>query len=413
MSWDERIKEAAYTSPAGNRFVFQYGNVSRETDKKTTVFTFPDKEGAFIQDLGRGGRRYPFVIFFSGEDYDLQANDFYTALEETGIGRLEHPVYGEKDVVPTGTIRQRDDLVTGANQAAFEVEFWETLIEVRLPTADTDLTSRIDQSLTEYQDDASKQFDESEVLISTSTENIDFKAKFETILTTAKDKLKLIAEAQSDIRSKFNSIFLNILNNIDFFAGNLTSLAYETIDFLRLPSRSFVDITSKINAYEDMILAIAVSIDETYDRRDANEYYIRKLFVQSGIVALYEATLYTNFTTKPEVIDTIDRVESLYFSSLFYVDALRDTFGLIDTGEGFQKQVDVASLSALRLVQLSFTLVQERIIITDKPYTIIDLAAQLFGDDPNDQVDNLINANNFNGDQILEIPKGTEVTYFI
>src|SRR5512138_87768 len=107
MAWQDRLKEVKYTSPSGQEFTFFYENLSVESEKKTAEFIFPEIDGAYIQDMGRAGRKFPFTIYFSGEDYDIDADSFLAALEEKGIGKLEHPVYGNRKVIPTGAISRR------------------------------------------------------------------------------------------------------------------------------------------------------------------------------------------------------------------------------------------------------------------------------------------------------------------
>ena len=64
MPWDTRLREAAYISPSGIRTLFDYENVRKTVEKKTTGFDFPDADGTLVQDLGHTGRRYPLRIFF-------------------------------------------------------------------------------------------------------------------------------------------------------------------------------------------------------------------------------------------------------------------------------------------------------------------------------------------------------------
>ena len=104
MTWQDRIGEAAYTSPGGTRLLFGYADVSSEIDKRTAAFEFAGVDGAYIQDNGAGERRYPLSCIFSGPDCDADAAAFEALLLERGTGVLEHPVYGRKDVVPFGTI---------------------------------------------------------------------------------------------------------------------------------------------------------------------------------------------------------------------------------------------------------------------------------------------------------------------
>ena len=127
MAWNDRIREAAYTSPSGIRQPFTYEDVGQSWEKRTTGFDFPDADGTLVQDNGRSGRRFPLRIFFSGGDHDLEAKAFDDLLGERGNGTLDHPMYGVAIVVPFGPITRRDDLKTAANQAILEVTFVATL----------------------------------------------------------------------------------------------------------------------------------------------------------------------------------------------------------------------------------------------------------------------------------------------
>ena len=161
MAWNDRIREAGYTSPSGVRLTFEYENVQRSVGKKTTGFEFPDADGTFVQDLGHTGRKYPFRMFFWGDNYDLEVQAFEDALLERGVGRLDHPIYGSVDVVPFGEIVRRDDLTTAANQAVLQVTFWET-IGLVYPSSQTDPASAVLISVDEYNTSASEEFEEVE-----------------------------------------------------------------------------------------------------------------------------------------------------------------------------------------------------------------------------------------------------------
>jgi prophage DNA circulation protein len=127
LSWQDRIGEAAYTSPKGTRQTFQFEDVSKEIDKRAATFSFPGVDGTYVQDNGQSERRFPLRCIFTGADCDQAAEAFEGLLLERGSGTLEHPLYGKKTVVPYGTISRRDDLVSGANQSIIEVVFWSTL----------------------------------------------------------------------------------------------------------------------------------------------------------------------------------------------------------------------------------------------------------------------------------------------
>ncbi len=130
MSWEDRIREAAYTSPSGTRRVFAFEAVSAEVELRAKAFEFPGVNATYVQGNGHGGKRFPLRCFFAGDEHDLEAEAFVEGLLERGVGRLEHPFYGIHDVVPLGTITRRDDLKDAANQTVIEVTLAVSLTQV-------------------------------------------------------------------------------------------------------------------------------------------------------------------------------------------------------------------------------------------------------------------------------------------
>ena len=157
MTWEGRLKQAAYITPSGNRITFDYEDVSMNVDKRTSAFEFPEVNGTYIQDNGHSGRRFPLNIFFWGSDYDLESNAFLDALLESGVGQLDHPIYGLRDVVPFGTIERIDNLKTAANQAIFQVLFWETT-GIIYPTNQSDPATGALGAIEDFNEGASIQF---------------------------------------------------------------------------------------------------------------------------------------------------------------------------------------------------------------------------------------------------------------
>lgn len=85
---------------------------------------------------------------------------------------------------------------------------------------------------------------------------------------------------------------------------------------------------------------------------------------------------------------------------------------LVDTGESYRALQNASALAVGFLVELSFTLAQEHRIILDRPRTLIDLVAELYGEiDP--QLDFFINTNDLSGDEIIELPAGREIVFYV
>lgn len=208
MAWQDRVKEGAYTSPNGRRFVFLFENVSKEVDKRTTGFNFPDADGTLVQDLGHSGRRYPLQMIFSGDNYDLEADAFDAALLERGEGKLEHPFYGVINVIPFGTIRRRDDLKTAGNQAVIQVTFWET-IGVVYPTGSLDPASALLAAIGEFSVASAVQaaldFDFSSVIETTLGEN-----EFQAVLDQIRTRMRTVVDNDEKTKQLFDLIYESI-----------------------------------------------------------------------------------------------------------------------------------------------------------------------------------------------------------
>ena len=202
-----------------------YEDVRQDVDKRTTAFEFTDADGTFIQCSGNSGRRYPLRLFFWGDDYDLESEAFLEALLERGTGRLEHPIYGTRDVVPFGTITRRDDLKTAGNQAVFEVVFWET-IGVLYPLNQDDPAASVLTAVDEYTAAASEEFAEG-VTLDTAIQRVSLKGTYEATLGTVSSVLRTVTAEQDNVRQRFDAIKDSITAGIDALIGDPLALAFQ------------------------------------------------------------------------------------------------------------------------------------------------------------------------------------------
>ena len=213
MSWQDRLREATYTSASGTTQAFDFEDVSREVDLRGTAYGFPGADGTYVQRMRNSGRRYPLLMFFWGDDYDQRAAAFEALLLEPGVGRLTHPLYGVLDVVPFGALTRRDDLKTQANQAILEVTFWST-IGVVYPTGQRDPASAVGRAVEEYNLSAADTL--LDVLgLDTAAERVAFKNEFLSLFDTATSALDPLIEGASAIASQYNAVSTSIELGID------------------------------------------------------------------------------------------------------------------------------------------------------------------------------------------------------
>lgn len=469
VSWEDRLAEAAYTPPSGLRITFDFENVKIVTKKKGTVFEFADVDGALVQDHGVGARRFPMRLFFAGADHDLNAQVVQAALDEKGNGLLEHPMYGEHTVVPLGDITRRDDLVTRANQTIFEVTFWKT-IGVVYPTGQEDATSAVLTAIDLFNDGSAAEF-ATQIDTDTIAEEQGLLNTINDLLGKVESVLKKIAAVNDVVSDKFQDYVDTINRGIDVLIKTPLALARQTKLMIQEPSRALASISARLDAYGNLASDIFSSPDAISDpgglagggigqtsgglagtgndSQSPNKFHTRDLFASTFVASSMLSVLYTDtsqatgaaaagiatsggasfFVTQAQAIDAAevilnqmdaltawrdDNYKSISGQNLgaAEAEAFIATPATMDLAVGYAALRDAASLTAGFLVKMSFSLKQERSIILGSPRSMVDLVAELYGS-VDDQLDFFINSNNLTGDEILELPRGKKIVYYV
>ena len=417
MPWNDRIREAAYNSPSGARLTFAFENVKNSVEKKGTAFEFPDADGTYIQEHGHAGRKYPIRAIFWGAEYDTEADAFEAALIESGTGKLEHPVYGTVDVVPFGAITRRDDLKTEANQAVVDVTFWET-IGLIYPAQQDDPASAVTDAVDEHTAAAAQEFAESTTLDS-AVNAAKAKDQNKSLLDRAASGLKDIAATQADVQKQFDAVVDSIDNGIDILIAQPLTLAFQTAIMIQAPSRALANIAARLDAYRDLASDIISGessvVTPSLDDGANNEFRTNDLYASAYVTGSILSVVNNQFATKTDALAAADAVLAQMDEVTVWRDdnfqALADS-GEVDTGGAYQQLQEAVALTAGFLVEISFSLLQEKRITLDRPRSIIDLVAELYGS-IDDQLDFFISSNDLSGSEILELPKGREIAYYV
>lgn len=407
MAWQDRLQEAAYNSPSGVRVRLDYEDVRRAFEKKTTAFEFPDVDGSYIQDNGHTGRRFPLRVFFWGEDYDQEAAVFDAALRERGVGKLEHPIYGTVDVVPFGTVAQRDDLKTAANQAVFEVEFWAT-IGLIYPSSQTDPASEVVAAVEEYNAASAEDYGEV-VETDTAIKRVTLENQSLTLAASVSTALQDIAATEDDVGQQFNAIVDSINQGIDVLVSEPITLAFQTSQMIQSPSRAITAILARLDAYGNLLDSL---ISGNGAAADNNTFRTSDLYASGYVTGSILSTVNNQFATKKDALAAAEQVFEQFDALVVWRDDSFETLGEIDTGAAYQKLQEAVALTAGFLVEISFSLKQERRIVLTRARTIIDLVGELYGT-VDSELDFFIQSNDLSGDEINELPAGREIVYYI
>jgi hypothetical protein len=318
---------------------------------------------------------------------------------------LEHPVYGDVSVVPFGTIKRIDNVKTGGNEAVIEVTFWET-IGVIYPTDQGDPAAAVYAAIEAYNAQSSEEF-AGKLDIKKPAKKASFRDRFKAALAKVKGALQKIADAQANVARRFNAINDSINRGIDVLIGDPLSLAFQTAQLIQVPSVAAAAIGDRLAAYKNLARSIFSG-----SGANVNDFYNDELFASGYLTGSISSTLNNQFATKADALAAADELLAQFDELTAWRDAQYAAYGVIDTGASFAALQRAIALAAGYLVAISFDLRQERRIILDRPRNIVELVAELYGS-VDDVLDFFIASNALTGDEILEIPQGREIVYYL
>jgi hypothetical protein len=275
------------------------------------------------------------------------------------------------------------------------------------PTVQSDPVSDILISIDEFNEAAAAELDES-LTLETASETATFKTDYQSLLDSASAGLESVAAAQDDVNRQFKAIDDSINNSIDTLIGDPLTLATQTLQLIQSPARALTSIQARLDAYGNL----AASIVATGTGADKNKFRSDDLYASGYISGSVLSVVNNQFDTKSDALAAADSILAQFEAVVDWRDTNFESLEIIDTGGSYTELQNMVSLVAGFLVEISFDLKQERIITLDRARTIIDLCGELYGS-VDDQLDFMINSNNLPGSEILELPRGKQIVYYI
>lgn len=413
MPWQDRLKPCTYISPSGQVFDLQYEDVSRSLRKKTTTFEFVGTRDVYVQDNNIGARTFPLTIYFSGEDHDLDANEFFAALAEVGAGRLQHPIYDLVTVNPIGDITRSDRLKTGANESAFDVTFVETIVDL-YPASQTNQEANADDASAQFDNDISEEY-ASVVTVVTAQEQQSMIGDNQDLLGTYKEQLDSLTDNQAELQRNLNDIFNSTNGGIDLLIGEPLTLAFQSVQMIKSVANSTATISDRLTAYGDLLGDLIdpdKTVKPTFDATGRNRLATQNLYASATLSAMCDAIAGEDFNTRDEALAATVTVVDYFFAYMEWKERNYEAVGAVDTGEGYLQLQAQIGITASLIIDVSLSLRRQRTVILDRDTFMIDFAYQYWGTTDNDAVEDMINLNSLDNSDMWTLKKGKLMKFY-
>ena len=422
MAWEDRLKNAEITTPDGRLYPFLYEDVSRDAKNKTSPYTFSDKKGAFVKNFGVGIVRFPLRMFFNGPNYDLVAKKFDVSTGLPGNCELNHPMYGVITVV-IESVRRQDNLQSAGNQAIFEVLMVETIVQ-DVPLSDGESRSSIFDRIADFVEDAGEVLDEA-IYNVTNSDVFNFaKERWNNFLGAYRKTFDTITNKTDELRERFDTTLLGIQGNIDLLLNKPQELASAVSNAFRIPADSPELAQTKNRAYYGLIgdlqnAVLGTTVDSKNQRLEQQTQIVGLLVgvCESNLLASEDGQ---SFVTRTDAINAAVELLDAYRDAQEFLDNEQVSSEAADLEERFivsdlntQNLIDILKSTAGNLINLSFSLKQERIIELQKDRAFVDLCHELYGDTNPETLDFFEKTNAFADQEFILIPKGKEVRYYV
>lgn len=413
MSWIERIqRRMSITTGDGIVYFPEYMNAVLEQEYNVSEFNFPDVDGTLVKRRSPRGRRFALEIHFTGENNIDIAEDFRLSTVNKKAWTIDHPLYDEVIVQPR---KLRFD-----NSKMNVTKITGLVLETISNTGPTAAVAPIDEILSRKVEldrlsslNYSNQIDNlqaSEIagisdnilVIESTAEDIilieDEKVNYKNevlksqaaIVNIIQEPLNAIRSIQSVINFPFsvtNTVEARVSNLIEQFDRVLDSFA-NIIPGISRNDKVYLE-TQGANTISAAAAASVSNIDDfPYGSREDVDN-----------ISLEIISAYNDFIVTIDGFQTVNQTEEdSYAPNPDVMTALEE----------------IINFTLSMLDEIALESQQEHIIINEADNNAIILSHRVYGPDSEDtNLERFISTNKIGLNEILLIPKGKELIYFV
>ena len=405
-SWVEKLKNE-FTITCGDNvtYTFLWRNASLGLEWNVAEFMFPNIEGTLVKKSKMMGRKINLDIYLSGENHLDVAENFLDSLKNENPCKITHPYYGLL-LVQIATLNVNNEQHNVTN-------FTGTAIETITEDAPKTTAEPIDQiPLQKLATDNDFEVTLTGLVLPNDINNI----------TSATNKSLKVGVPIIKIPTEFETYFnlFNVANSYVSTALSAPILAMRAITaFINYPALFTASVKDRLNCLQQQFNIVRSYLPLTIKPASKQIYQIQSAAHISSMCIASSTPLITDFKNSVDVLSTIDVIVNNYNQYLIDLDTLQTLNGgsvnsFIPDAQALISLNQLVNLTVSNLFDIALNSKKQFSIILENDTNIILLTHRFYGLDPNDaNIKEMIQNNNFGLNNLLQIEKGTKITYYI
>jgi len=413
MSWLEKIKtNLSITTGDGKVFNPLWTPLDKEIAYNLAVYEFPKIGGALVRRYEQKANRYDIEFYFQGADHLEQAAAFEASAADKRPWTISHPFEGSLLVHPIGFKKTN----RGLNVTVYNGSVIETITE----DAPKATANPADKILSEKETADTLMADSYVAEVKPKAADLkEMGTKTKSTFELGKKGINNVIDSQE---------YFNAFNDANRAINNAVAeplLAIRQIQAMINAPYNFISnvqsrvgtLKSQLEMLGNSLLTIGGGLASLIPRNSKKLYENNAGTMLSAMAA---ATISNaSYSSRREALDVIDTLVGQYNAYITNLDTLQSTSGAvldsyIPDATGIIQLSNLVSYTVSALLQIATNARQERSFILEEDDTLFTLAKRLYGLREDDStITELIDTNKFTMQELLIIPKGRTIKYYV
>ena len=419
------VKENPRTSVSTSSKGKKKGSSSTSVSTSSATKRVGDSNDTFT-DMGIGGRDISLDCYFIGEKHFVEAEAFRKALCQVGKSKLQL-AYGDEFTVNVLNFELKNSLVERVNSTIITVNWHETSPST-YPKSEKSKQGEIKNKVSETKENIAKTVQATADAIKSPTQRTTFVTNFQGVLS------KVSAALDTANNITLNSIMTDILGqSVLTNAGTITSQlgtifsksamlvnkvdnGVNGLNFTTGYSSLFGGWSALLSSLKTDSLKLVSG--DNYTAEQINELKLNDSIASSALVSVAESLLNTDFETRKEAVEAAKNLVALENDWTEFVEEQSER--ILTLNDSYIRDgnvADIISMSANEILERSYKLKVEQIIVLSESKTPLELAYEYYKDDfrndPDGTLEYLIRTNDLKDEEFFLVPQGSEVKIYV